>query len=134
MLLHVPQVLTRDQVASMRSALDAADWVDGRESVGAQGARVKNNRQLPEHSPVGQELARTILAALARNPLFFSAALPLRFVPPLFNRYEGGRDTTACISTAPCGRCPAARSSCAPTCRARSSCASRRNTRAGSSW
>jgi PKHD-type hydroxylase len=26
----------------------------------------------------------------ARFSLFFSAALPLRFVPPLFNRYEGG--------------------------------------------
>ena len=31
-----------------------------------------------------------ILTAVARNPLFFSAALPLKSVPPLFNRYEGG--------------------------------------------
>lgn len=28
--------------------------------------------------------------ALARNALFFSAALPLKVFPPLFNRYEGG--------------------------------------------
>jgi PKHD-type hydroxylase len=33
-----------------------------------------------------------ILAALAKHPLFFAAALPLRFVPPLFNRYEGGEN------------------------------------------
>lgn len=90
MMLHVPDVLSAEQVREIRAALDAADWVDGRESVGAQGARVKRNRQLPEQSPVGRELGKTILSALAGNQLFFSAALPLRFVPPMFNRYEGG--------------------------------------------
>ena len=90
MMLHVPGVMNATQVRELRAALDAADWVDGRETVGAQGAQVKRNRQLPEHSPVGRELAKGILAALMHNALFFSAALPLRFVPPLFNRYEGG--------------------------------------------
>lgn len=92
MMLHVPGVLSPDQVRQMRAALDAAPWTDGRETVGDQGARVKRNRQLPEQSPVGRELGKTVLAALARNALFFSAALPLRFVPPLFNRYEGGEN------------------------------------------
>lgn len=92
MMLHVPGVLSPDQVRQMRAALDAAPWTDGRETVGDQGAQVKRNRQLPEQSPVGRELGKTVLAALARNALFFSAALPLRFVPPLFNRYEGGEN------------------------------------------
>lgn len=90
MMLHVPDVLSSEQVREIRATLDATDWVDGRETVGDQGARVKRNQQLPELSPVTRELGKTVLAALARNPLFFSAALPLRFVPPLFNRYEGG--------------------------------------------
>ncbi|MDM0105884.1 Fe2+-dependent dioxygenase [Variovorax sp. J22R24] len=90
MMLHVPEVLSAEQVREIRASLDATDWVDGRETVGDQGARVKRNRQLPEQSPVGRELGRTILGALARHALFFAAALPLRFVPPLFNRYEGG--------------------------------------------
>lgn len=90
MMLHVPEVLSAAQVASLRAALDAADWTDGRETVGPQGARVKRNRQLPEHSPLGRELGEVVLKALARHPLFVSAALPLRTVPPLFNRYEGG--------------------------------------------
>ena len=51
---------------------------------------MKRNRQLPELSPVGRQLGELILNALSRNPLFFSAALPLKTVPPLFNRYEGG--------------------------------------------
>jgi PKHD-type hydroxylase len=90
MMLHIPEVLTRDQVARMRGALDAADWTDGRATVGPQGAQVKQNRQLPETSTLGAELGAEILAALARNPLYVSAALPLRTVPPLFNSYAGG--------------------------------------------
>ncbi len=90
MMLHIPEVLTRDQVARMRSALDAADWTDGRATVGPQGAQVKQNRQLPETSTLGAELGAEILAALARNSLYVSAALPLRTVPPLFNSYAGG--------------------------------------------
>ena len=90
MMLHIPNVLTPEQVRAMRAAIDAADWVDGRGTVGAQGAQVKNNRQLPENSPVALEQGRAVLQALAVHPMYFGAALPLRTVPPLFNRYAGG--------------------------------------------
>ena len=90
MMIHVPKVLTIEQVAECRRLLDAAEWIDGKSTVGEQGALVKRNRQLDELSPVGRQLGELILTALARNPLFFSAALPLKSVPPLFNRYEGG--------------------------------------------
>lgn len=90
MMLHIPEVLTRDQVTAMRAALDAANWTDGRATVGPQGAQVKQNRQLPETAPLALELGSVILAALARNLLYVSAALPLRTVPPLFNAYAGG--------------------------------------------
>lgn len=92
MMLHVPAVLTAAQVHEFRTALGTADWVDGRATVGAQGARVKHNRQLPEDSAVARQLGDAVLTALARSPLFFSAALPLRIVPPLFNQYAGGED------------------------------------------
>lgn len=90
MMLHIPEVLTRDQVATMRQALEGADWSDGRATVGPQGAQVKRNRQLPESSALGAELGAVILAALQRHALYISAALPLRTVPPLFNSYAGG--------------------------------------------
>jgi PKHD-type hydroxylase len=90
MMLHVPNVLSREQVADIRHQLEQTDWVDGKATVGPQGAQVKQNRQLPELSPVGLALGKTILTALLDHPLFVSAALPLRTTPPLFNRYEGG--------------------------------------------
>ncbi|WP_315385754.1 Fe2+-dependent dioxygenase [uncultured Stenotrophomonas sp.] len=90
MLLHVPDVLTADELAHLQRALAAADWADGRETVGVQGAQVKRNQQLPDASPLKAELGRIVLAALERHPLFFAAALPLRILPPRFNRYQGG--------------------------------------------
>lgn len=90
MMLHIPEVLTQAQVAEIRRRLEETQWVDGKATVGTQGAQVKKNRQLPETSPVGLELGNIILKALVNNPLFFAAALPMRYMPPLFNRYEGG--------------------------------------------
>ncbi len=90
MLLDIPNVLTAEQVASARHALDQAEWVDGRVTAGHQSARAKRNLQLPEDHPAARQLGDAILAALQRHPLFISAALPLRVFPPLFNRYEGG--------------------------------------------
>jgi len=90
MMLHIPSILSREQVAAMRRRMEAGEWVDGRATVGEQGAQVKQNRQLAADSPLALELGREILAALERQPMFFAAALPLRTIPPLFNRYSGG--------------------------------------------
>lgn len=91
MLLSIPDVLTPAQVAEARQILDQAEWVDGRVTAGHQSARSKDNMQIPENSPAARQLGEMILTALAKNPLFVSAALPLRVFPPLFNRYSGGQ-------------------------------------------
>jgi PKHD-type hydroxylase len=100
MLLPIADVLTADEVAHFRAALARADWSDGRVTAGAQAAQVKNNLQLTEDHPVARELGDIILRKLARNPLFTSAALPLKVFPPLFNRYEGGGNFGMHIDTA----------------------------------
>jgi PKHD-type hydroxylase len=90
-LLQIPDVLTREQVARARQLLASAAWIDGRVTAGPQSARVKENSQLAESDPVARELGAMVLSALGRNPLFLSAALPLKVFPPLFNRYAGGQ-------------------------------------------
>jgi PKHD-type hydroxylase len=89
MLLQIPNVLAADQVARIRSRIDAAQWADGNATAGHQSAQVKYNEQLPEESAVAREVGEEIMTALARNQLFFSAALPRQVYPPLFNRYQG---------------------------------------------
>jgi PKHD-type hydroxylase len=91
MLLAIPNVLSPEQVAEARQLLEAADWVDGKVSAGHQGARVKDNMQLPVENPVARQVGGMILKALGANPLFMSAALPLHILPPMFNRYSGGQ-------------------------------------------
>lgn len=90
MLIHIPEVLSKAEVAEVRKRLDKADWADGRATVGHQGAKVKNNRQLPVDSPLGLELGEIILKRLYDHPVFMAAALPLRSVPPLFSTYSEG--------------------------------------------
>lgn len=90
MLLAIPDVLTPEQVLEGRKALESADWTDGRATAGHQGARVKDNQQLPHSSPVAHKLGEMVLRALYANPLFISAALPSQILPPMFNRYTGG--------------------------------------------
>ncbi len=135
MMLHIPEVLSADQVRHIRAELDRADWVDGRATVGDQGAKVKRNRQLPEHSPVGLKLGEIILDALRKNPLFFAAALPKKTMPPLFNSYEGGEHYGLHVDgwCATCLTRPASPS--APTSRPRCSCPRPKSTKAASwSW
>ena len=69
MLLAIPNVLTPEQVAESRRVLEAADWVDGRVTAGHQGARVKDNMQLPADSVAAQQVGQLILQALGGNPL-----------------------------------------------------------------
>jgi PKHD-type hydroxylase len=90
MLLRVPSVLNADELAHFRAVISEARWVDGNATSGHQSSQAKYNEQLPENSPEARELGERILQALARSPLFFSAALPKQVFPPLFNRYGPG--------------------------------------------
>ncbi|MCZ2080187.1 MAG: Fe2+-dependent dioxygenase [Bryobacteraceae bacterium] len=100
MLVSIPDLLTQEETARARQALEQAEWIDGRVTAGVQSARAKNNLQLPEEHPTARELGDLILAALQRNALFMAAALPLKVFPPLFNRYDGGRSFGAHIDNA----------------------------------
>ena len=91
MLARIPNILNPSQLAVCRKALAAADWVDGRVTAGHRSERVKNNLQIPEGHPIARRLGNIVLTALEQDQLFLSAALPLKIVPPLFNRYQDGQ-------------------------------------------
>lgn len=90
MLLQIPEVFTKAEVAALRARLDAGPWADGNATSGHQSATAKRNLQLPEDSPEAVEVGGLIVQALNANPMFVAAALPHTIFPPLFNRYEGG--------------------------------------------
>lgn len=90
MLLHIPNVFTKSEVAALRERLDAGPWADGNMTSGHQAATAKRNLQLPEGCDAAREVSALVVQALNANPMFVAAALPHTIFPPLFNRYEGG--------------------------------------------
>lgn len=90
MLLHIPQVLSPEQVTEIRQHLQSASWQDGKITAGAQAAQAKHNWQLPAQLPLAQQLAQRIKETLLANPLFVSATLPKQILTPLFNCYQQG--------------------------------------------
>ena len=61
MLVHIPQLLSAEQVAHIRGQLAGTDWVDGKVTAGAQSAGAKNNLQVPEDAPAARALGEIIL-------------------------------------------------------------------------
>ncbi len=93
MLVTIDNVLSADELAVARELVHRSRWIDGRVTAGAQAAQVKNNQQLREDCPQLAALRRLVLDALNRSPMFFAAALPLKILPPFFNRYAGSSNT-----------------------------------------
>jgi PKHD-type hydroxylase len=100
MLVRIPALLDKTQLAHFRQVLERSAWVDGRATAGAQSAVAKHILQVPEDAPEARDLGQAILTALGRNETFVSAVLPLRVFPPLFNRYDTGMGFKAHIDNA----------------------------------
>ena len=100
MLLKVSNVLSKEEIAQVRSIIEAAEWVDGNATSGAQAARAKRNAQVRDGSPAARQAGNVVLDALQRSALFVSGALPLKVYPPLFNRYAGGQAFGAHVDNA----------------------------------
>ncbi|MCW2318027.1 PKHD-type hydroxylase [Rhodoblastus acidophilus] len=90
MLICIPDVLSKKEVAEFRGLMDAAAWEDGKKTAGAQSAAVKANEQLPVDGELARALGARIIQKITANPLFISAAVPQHIFPPLFNRYGPG--------------------------------------------
>lgn len=90
MILHIPNVLNKEQLIKCREILNKAEWIDGKLTAGSQAINVKSNLQLSENSKELKILREIITQALRTNPLFISAALPNHIISPFVNRYENG--------------------------------------------
>jgi len=91
MLICIPDILNKQEVADFRRIMDAEKWEDGKSTAGAQSAEVKQNEQLPPDGEISRGLGKRVISALSKNTLFISAAVPLHIFPPLFNRYVPGK-------------------------------------------
>jgi PKHD-type hydroxylase len=99
-MVIIPRLLSGSQVAEFQATLGSAPWIDGKATAGYLSSRTKNNLQIPEDQVVTRRLGAVIQAELDRNQVFIAAALPLKVLPPLFNRYTVGQSYGAHIDGA----------------------------------
>ena len=122
MLLHIKQVLDRDELRAARAILDRASWGDGRVTAGVQSALAKNNQQLDQQGEASKALQPIVLQGLNRHMGFFSAALPKRVFRRCSTAMAARPTPSATTSTTRCASSPAPwASACAPTSAARCS-------------
>src|SRR5690606_28020321 len=89
MMLHIPEILTKQQVAELRQQLDASHaWVHGQQSAGFQAQKSKDDLRVEVNRIIYQSLSPRILQALHRNAQLKSAALPKHLLSPLFTCYR----------------------------------------------
>lgn len=92
MVVTIPDVLTREELAAVRELLAAAPWGAGI-SAGPQARLVKRNLQVPAEAAQLPALREMVGRALNRCSLFMTAALPFKLLPPNFNRYTPDNPT-----------------------------------------
>ena len=90
MLLRIPNVLTRDQLDTIRKLLANANFVDGKLSAGAAAKRVKHNQELDKHAKQMDMLNNIVMGSLVQHPIYRSGAMPLHVAAPFYARYTPG--------------------------------------------
>ena len=85
MLVHIPNVLEPATLAGVQSLLAALEWGPGSATAGWHAREVKSNDQAVA-GPVLERVRGLITAALEKNEIVRSLALPRRVFPPLISR------------------------------------------------
>ena len=89
LLMDIPGVLSREQVAQARTLMAGAGFVDGRATGAKLGRQVKQNQQVDGRSGDAGKLTILVRDALLRQEAFTGAVFPQK-MHLNFNRYEDG--------------------------------------------
>ncbi len=90
MWLHVPKVLSPEQLQQVQACAQEGDYADGRSSAGLLAGAVKHNEELQPSSARVTEAEQCVAQAVQRHVAVQRSALPLRISHPVFARYGEG--------------------------------------------
>jgi PKHD-type hydroxylase len=99
-ILTFTEVINGDEHRAILGQLDAAEFIDGRETASPELAQIKNNQQLRRGSAALQRIADIVLGALRRNPEFLNAVYPKQLHSMLVSRYREGMQYGAHVDQA----------------------------------
>ena len=90
MQIVIGNVLSAEDVAGVRAALDDARFINGRETAGFAARIVKDNRQAAGDDASLEPARALVMARIMGNDVFSLAVRPKALTPLLFSRYEPG--------------------------------------------
>ena len=90
MLITIPDVLNKNQLAHIQSILQHSKFIDGKLSAGKHAKRVKNNEELSSSDQAINELNNLVMGSLVRNKTYQNAAFPHRIATAFYARYVKG--------------------------------------------
>ncbi|MFC6183960.1 Fe2+-dependent dioxygenase [Pseudoxanthomonas japonensis] len=103
MILTLPDLITPDELATIKQMLATAQFSDGKATAGELLHKAKNNLQIPANHPVMKGITNLVMEALGRNDPFMSVAQPRRLAAMLVSRYEPGMAYGAHVDSAVMG-------------------------------
>jgi PKHD-type hydroxylase len=90
-LLHLPQLLTHEELTKIDALIESSLFVDGAKTASLAAQSVKNNLQIDkDNTQTLPPLQKIILQALETNSLFQIATLPKHIYPIVFSKYSEG--------------------------------------------
>jgi len=90
MLTHIKGILDQNQLATAHKLIATGKYSDGSTSAGMAARRVKHNEELVLDKAQMSELNNLVMNSLVNNPVYRSAALPLRVAAPYYAHYTQG--------------------------------------------
>lgn len=90
MLITIPEVLTKEELAVVRDYISRADFVDGKLSAGSEASSVKNNSEMQSSEQTMAQLNNLVMGKLVKHPVYLAAALPAKIAAPYYAKYAKG--------------------------------------------
>jgi PKHD-type hydroxylase len=91
MQIAIANVLSAEDLVTIRAALAGARFIDGRATAGFAARLVKNNRQAANDRKL-ETLRKLVAARIMENEVFRLAVRPKALTPLIFSRYEQGME------------------------------------------
>lgn len=90
MLIKIPNVLNKEELAIVHDYISRAEFVDGRLSAGSEASSVKNNSEMQSSEQATSQLNNLVMGKLVKHPVYLAAALPAKIAAPYYAKYSKG--------------------------------------------
>ena len=90
MLITIPEVLNKEELAVVDEFISRGQFVDGKLSAGSEAIDVKNNLEMQTTDRDMAQLNNLVMGNLVKHPVYLNAAMPAKIAAPFYARYSKG--------------------------------------------